>query len=118
MSGLLAIATLAGCAAPRAAPVAVVQPAALTGTIVSARQVILPLGGAEGSVLGALGAPENAGATLAPATEFIVREADGAVISVVQPQPTGLHPGDQVHILRGVYTRLAPIAAILAAPAT
>jgi outer membrane lipoprotein SlyB len=103
------LAALGGCAAtPNAAPL--VRAPAMTGTILSSRQVMLQIGGAEGGVLGALGAPATAGETLAPATEFIVRESGGTIVSVMQPQPTRLQPGEQVEILRGVTTRLAPLA--------
>ncbi len=104
-------AALSACAGPpRAAPVVAMTVGNPTGTIVSSRQVMLQIGGAEGGVLGALGAPASAGETLAPATEFIVREAGGAIISVMQPEPTALRPGERVVILRGVTTRLAPLA--------
>lgn len=106
---LLAVA-LSACAAPRPAPTPPIPVAGLTGTILSSREVVLQIAGAEGGVLGALGAPESAGETLAPATEFIVREAGGTIISVMQPEPTSLRPGDKVRILRGITTRLAPLA--------
>lgn len=109
VGGLAAIALLAGCAASPVAPKAAATTMAPTGTIMSSRQVILQIAGANGGVLGALGAPESAGEALAPATEFIVREAGGRIISVMQPQPTSLHPGEQVRILRGIDTRLAPL---------
>ncbi|MCF3947474.1 hypothetical protein AiwAL_11420 [Acidiphilium sp. AL] len=105
------IAGLAGCAAtPPPAAVTDGRLPALTGTIVSARPVMLQVAGAEGGVLGALGAPRDADETLAPAIEFIVREAGGRIVSVIQPAPTVLHPGETVRILRGTVTRLAPLA--------
>jgi outer membrane lipoprotein SlyB len=108
---LLTVSVLGGCATPRPGPVAAAPGATRTGTIVSARTVMLQIGGAEGGVLGALGAPASAGETLAPATEFIVRETDGRVISVMQPQPTALHPGEAVAIVSGVTTRLSALPA-------
>ncbi|MDD2862518.1 MAG: hypothetical protein PHI71_15840, partial [Acidiphilium sp.] len=106
VAAMVAVAVLGGCAAHHAGAVAVAPVATRTGTIVSSRTVMLQIGGAEGGVLGALGAPASAGETLAPATEFIVRETDGRVISVMQPQPTSLHPGERVAIVSGVTTRL------------
>jgi hypothetical protein len=103
---------LSACAThPSAAPMASAPSTMLTGTILSSRLVMLQIAGAEGGVLGALGAPASAGETLAPATEFIVRETSGTIISVMQPQPTGLRSGERVEILRGVTTRLAPLPA-------
>lgn len=112
----LELAGLGGCAAPPP-PVVAVAPGApvLTGRIVSERPVVLRVAGAEGGVLGALGAPRGADGRLAPAIEFIVREADGRIVSVIQPAPTALHPGEAVRILRGGVTRLAPLTR--AAPA-
>ncbi|MGC9271336.1 hypothetical protein [Acidiphilium sp.] len=109
LGALLTIGALAGCTASPPAAMSSTAPPGATGTIVSAREVILQIAGAEGGVLGALGAPASAGETLAPATEFIVRETNGTIISVMQPQPTSLHPGERVRILRGVTTRLAPL---------
>jgi outer membrane lipoprotein SlyB len=103
---------LSACAThPSAAPMASAPSTMLTGTILSSRLVMLQIAGAEGGVLGALGAPASAGETLAPATEFIVRETGGTIISVMQPQPTSLRPGERVEILRGLTTRLAPLPA-------
>ncbi|MBW4036131.1 MAG: hypothetical protein HIU90_11720 [Proteobacteria bacterium] len=111
--GLAALALLTGLSAcatrPNAVPMAAAPATMLTGTILSSRLVMLQIAGAEGGVLGALGAPASAGETLAPATEFIVRETGGTIISVMQPQPTSLRPGERVEILRGLTTRLAPL---------
>lgn len=106
-----AMLALAGCATPRSpvAAHAVASRPVETGVIVSAREVMLQIAGAEGGVLGALGAPASAGETLAPAMEFIVREPGGKVVSVMQPEPTALHVGERVRVLRGVETRLAPL---------
>jgi hypothetical protein len=109
--GVASLVALTGCAAPRPIAAMAAPTSMRTGVIVSSRQVMLQIGGAEGGVLGALGAPASAGETLAPATEFIVRQANGRVISVMQPQPTDLHPGEAVEIIRGVTTRLAPLPA-------
>lgn len=107
----LAVLVLAGCAGRHQREVAAASPSAgtRTGTILSARHVMLHTGGVRGSVLGALGVPANADRSLTPAREFIVREHGGGIISVMQPEPTALHPGERVRILHGMVTRLAPL---------
>jgi outer membrane lipoprotein SlyB len=93
---------LGGCATPRPKPVAVVAPFtnASYGTILVAR----PAEAAPG-VLAAIG--ERPGAD-DPATEFIVREDDGDVISVIEPGGTRLTPGQRVMIVvHGPETSLA-----------
>jgi outer membrane lipoprotein SlyB len=79
------------------------------GVILSARQVMLQIAGGENGVLGALGAPASEGMAMAPAAEFIVRQDDGRVISVIEPVPNGFHPGQHVRIERGIHTRLRPL---------
>ena len=102
---------LGGCATPPPPPVAIdTGVPALTGTIMSVRPVMQRVAGAEDGVLGALGAPAGAGDSVAPATEFIVRETSGRIISVIQPAPSPLRRGEAVRILRGDITRLAPLA--------
>jgi outer membrane lipoprotein SlyB len=80
------------------------------GVILSARGVILQIAGGENGVLGALGAPASEGFAMAPATEFIVRQDNGRVISVIEPVPNRFHPGQHVRIERGIHTRLRPLA--------
>ncbi len=92
--------TVIGCAGPRPKPVVAVTPANVSyGTILVARQAEAAPG-----VLAALG--QAAGAD-DPAVEFIVREDDGQVVSVVQPGGSRLTPGERVMIVHGAATRLA-----------
>jgi outer membrane lipoprotein SlyB len=111
--------SVTGCAAGHAsgiaaAPAASASPAsrraAARGVILSARQVILQVAGGENGVLGALGAPASEGFDMAPATEFIVRQDNGKVISVIEPVPNRFRPGQHVRIQHGVQTRLRPLA--------
>ncbi len=90
-----------GCAGPHPKPLAATPASrnADTGTILVVRKAEAAPG-----VLAAIG---QAAATDDPATEFIVREDDGQVISVVQPGGAGLGPGARVVILHGTATRLA-----------
>jgi len=91
---------LAGCAAPRPKPVAVVTPAnASYGTILVARRAEAAPG-----ILAAVGEVPGADD---PVMEFIVREDDGQVVSVVEPGGSGLAPGERVMIVHGAETRLA-----------
>lgn len=91
---------VAACAGPRPRPVAVSPPANVSyGTILVARQAEAAPG-----VLAALG---EAGAADDPAVEFIVREDDGQVVSVVQPGGSRLAPGERVMIVHGAETRIA-----------
>lgn len=80
------------------------------GTILSARPVGPNAGspGARDQVLAAIGAPSEIPSQ--PATEFIIRLADGNLLSVMQPGATSLHAGDRVRILRERGTRLEPLA--------
>lgn len=110
-AGVLAVVVaVAGCAVPRQS-VPMAGATGPIGTIISSRQVMLQIAGAEGGVLGALSAPESDGEALAPATEFIVREGSGRIMSVMEPQPTSLRVGERVRILRGIDTRLEPLVA-------
>lgn len=108
VGGLLVL-VLAGCAAHPAARSAMAGAAApVTGTIVAARHAPgRNRAGARDGVLDALGASAEANTT--SVTEFIVREESGAVVSVMQPDPTTLHPGERVRILRAGVTRLRPL---------
>jgi len=90
---------------------AAVHPAAATlGTILSIRTVTAPGGG---SVLHAALLADTGDGTACPAgggqpmMEFIVREDDGAVISIVQSNDLGFQPGDRVSIRRADRVRLA-----------
>ncbi|HEX7390219.1 MAG TPA: hypothetical protein VF286_08910 [Acidiphilium sp.] len=103
------LACLGGCAGPRP-PVAAASAGAGTGTIVSARPAPLVANGAGGGVLDALGVSSEAGATGEPAIEYIVREAGGGIVSVVQPGSGDLHPGTKVRILHTGTVRLTPVA--------
>lgn len=104
---------LVGCATGHAssamAPPTIHHPSA-RGIILSARQVILQIAGGENGVLGALGAPATEGMAMAPAMEFIVRQDDGRVISVIEPVPNAFRPGEHVRIVRGLDTRLRPLS--------
>lgn len=113
----LPLLSLAGCAAGHAgtkrvaaAPSDMASSSGAEGVILSARQVMLQIAGGENGVLGALGAPAREGMAMAPATEFIVRQNDGRVISVIEPVPNRFRPGQHVRIERGIQTRLRPLA--------
>ena len=112
----LPLLSMTGCAAGHASTggIAAARPAprglAGQGVILSARQVILQVAGGENGVLGALGAPASEGFDMAPATEFIVRQDNGKVISVIEPVPNQFLPGQHVRIQHGVQTRLRPLA--------
>ena len=90
---------------------AVAQPAnASLGTILSVRTVTTPDGGSvlQAALLadaGGVTTPGNGGGR--SVTEFIVRQDDGAIISVVQSNLLGFHPGDRVSIQRADRVRLA-----------
>lgn len=91
---------LAGCAAPRPKPVAVATPGNVSyGTILVVRRAEAAPG-----VLAAIGEVPGADD---PAIEFIVREDDGQVVSVVEPGGSRLTPGERVMIVHGAVTRLA-----------
>jgi outer membrane lipoprotein SlyB len=97
-----ALLVLAGCAAPRPRPAAILAPANANvsyGTILVARRAEAAPG-----VLAAVGEVPGADD---PAMEFIVREDDGQVVSVVEPGGSGLSPGERVEIVHGAETRLA-----------
>ena len=82
---------------------------AARGVILSSRQVMLQIAGAGNGVLGVLSAPRGAGMTLAPASELIVRQDDGRVISVMEPVPNDFRSGERVRIQRGLETTLRPL---------
>ena len=127
------VALLAGCAPsrPPPAPAAAqaLSPAAPgeAGVIVTERPLLQPraAGDVRGTILATLGdsitapAPAGAPAFSAPggAVEFIVRQADGATLSVVQDNPQHLRPGERVAILRQPQTMLLrpPVSVIAAA---
>ncbi|HUC18905.1 MAG TPA: hypothetical protein VMA37_14590 [Acetobacteraceae bacterium] len=92
---------LGGCASsrPRSAADSVPPANVIYGTILVARRAEAAPG-----VLAALGAAPGADN---PATEFIVREDNGQVISVVEPGGSGLMPGERVMIHQGPETTLA-----------
>ena len=93
---------LAGCAASRPKPVALTAPANANvsyGTILVARRAEAAPG-----ILAAVGEVPGADD---PVMEFIVREDDGQVVSVVEPGGSGLAPGERVMIVHGAETRLA-----------
>lgn len=79
------------------------------GVIVSTRHVMLQIAGAQNGVLGALGAPRGAGFAMAPATEVLVRQDNGHVMSVMEPVPNNFRPGERVGIQRGIETTLHPL---------
>jgi outer membrane lipoprotein SlyB len=109
---LLTLLALAGCATGHASSAMIAPPLpnpASQGVILSARQVILQIAGGDNGVLGALGAPQSEGMDMAPATEFIVRQNNGRVISVLEPVPNNFRPGERVRIVRGIHTRLQPL---------
>ncbi|WP_241419770.1 hypothetical protein [Acidiphilium multivorum] len=85
---------LAGCAAPPP-PAPPLRAAGLAGTVVAVRPVAP---GARRIVLGALGV--DTAPSAAPAAEYIVRLADGSVVSVVEPGPPTLRRGARVRVLR------------------
>lgn len=80
------------------------------GTILSMRAVTAP---DSGNPLQAILLADAGGATTPssgsnrPVTEFIVRQDDGAIISVVQSNQLGFHLGDRVSIQRDDRVRLA-----------
>ncbi len=103
---------LTGCAGHASSEQAAIAPSvpADRGVILSARQVIVQIGGGENGVLGALGSPASQGMAMAPATEFILRQDDGRVISVIEPVPNQFRVGQRVRIQKGIETRLRPLA--------
>ena len=103
----LPLLVLAACAGPPGGSSAPPGPGS-RGVILSSRQVMLQIAGAENGVLGVLSAPRGAGMALAPASELIVRQDDGRVISVMEPVPNGFRPGERVRIQRGIETRIFP----------
>lgn len=109
---VLPLLALGGCAIGHASTAmtapGIANPAA-QGVILSARHVILQIAGGQNGVLGALGAPQSEGMAMAPATEFIIRQDNGRIVSVLQPVPNDFRPGERVRIIRGVETRLRPL---------
>lgn len=93
---------LAGCAAPRPKPVAVLAPA--NGNVGYGTILVVRRAEAAPGILAAIGEVPGADD---PAMEFIVREDDGQVVSVVEPGGSKLTPGERVLILHGAETRLA-----------
>ncbi|MBN9509406.1 MAG: hypothetical protein J0I21_09875 [Alphaproteobacteria bacterium] len=116
MAGLC---SLAGCAAHRGESAATPPPAAPAAslgyaTIVAARQ-----SGIEGTrILTAIGLTPIGAADGRGEVEFIVRTADGATLSVVQPDRGNLRPGERVVVVGGARTRLIPLADIRGNPGT
>lgn len=90
---------------------AAIHPAnASLGTILSVRTVTAPDGGSvlQVALLADAGGITTPGAGVGrPVMEFIVRQDDGAIISVVQSNVLGFHPGDRVSIQRADRVRLA-----------
>ena len=113
--GLLLLVCLGGCAHPDTGALhssaAAAHPASVKhGIILSMRTIrraeidvplqVALLGDAGGTTM-----PDGtAGRTV---VEFIVRQSDGAIISVVQSNELGFHQGDHVSILRDDGVRLA-----------
>lgn len=102
--------TLAACATPAPPPAPVPEPHAAVkiseqGTVLAVRPV--PQGNQQTAriLLTSLGGA--VASTDATNVEYIVRAQDGATISVVQADTTGLRPGDRVSIRRGVHTRIS-----------
>ena len=114
-AGLLALAGAAGCApsnlaasGPPAAPAR--QAVRNSGTILSIRRVTEPRNPAPWRTVllaGAGAAQAASDAGNAPVVEIIVRADGGGMLSVVQADDAGFHPGDRVIILRGEQTHLA-----------
>jgi outer membrane lipoprotein SlyB len=80
------------------------------GTILSMRTVTAPDGGSPlqaGLLADAGGAMTPNDTSNRPVMEFIVRQDDGAIISIVQSNQLGFSPGDRVSILRDNRARLA-----------
>jgi outer membrane lipoprotein SlyB len=97
---------LAGCA-PANPPKPAVQPASVAmGTILSTRAVNSHAGSdsVRAALLAGGSAPGDGDRSL---VEFIVRADDGATLSIVQSNESGLRNGDRVTILRDDRTRLA-----------
>jgi outer membrane lipoprotein SlyB len=103
---LVMLADLAGCA-PANPPKPAVQPASVAmGTILSMRAVDSHAGSdpVRAALLAGGSAPGDGDRSL---VEFIVRADDGATLSIVQSNESGLRNGDRVTILRDDRTRLA-----------
>jgi outer membrane lipoprotein SlyB len=114
-AALLVPLIVAGCtqnnvAAPGAGA-AISRPASTTfGTILSIRAVTVASGGnpiQAGLLADASGAAAASNAAVGPMMEFIVRQGDGAIISVVQSNAAGFRTGDRVNILRDDRVHLA-----------
>jgi outer membrane lipoprotein SlyB len=80
-------------------------PPAAYATIVSVRPVAG--GGARGTILGVLGGGMAASQAGPAVSEFIVRDAAGRTLSVVQANSEGFRAGEHVVLIVGVHTRLA-----------
>jgi hypothetical protein len=102
-----ALLLLAGCATHPEPPVPKAPTAPLTGlrgTILAMRPVPAETPDPARLLLSGLGT--QGGSADSHAFEFIVRTEGGTTISIVQPQSSGLHPGERVSILRGAETRI------------
>lgn len=106
LAGIAGIFLVVGSCAPAISGAAAPEPTASRGMILAMRPV-LP-GGAGVSVLNSLAssAPGTQAASGQP-MDYIVREAGGGTISVVQMNELHLQVGDPVTIVRGDRTRLA-----------
>jgi outer membrane lipoprotein SlyB len=108
MRGALIAAVLLGMAA--CAPTGTTGPGAAAaptrsvdyGTIVSMRPVTV-----QGQEILLRAVASTAGPAVDTAVEFIIREADGQIISVVQTNTANFRPGDRVALQRGDRTRIA-----------
>ena len=103
---LLVLLGIIGCAV-RGVPPAVTPAASVSGgTIVSIRMVSGPerRGPWRGTLLAEVGVDADDNRTQA---EFIVRQEDGSMLSIVQPNEHGFRTGEHVIIRRGPWTRLA-----------
>lgn len=125
-AAVIASCLLAGCAtarpavpAPAAASMRAIPQAGEGGVIVAERplqaQAPSPMRGIILAMLGdAVGTPALA-QSAGGAVEFIVREADGTTLSVIQGNPQSLRPGERVTIQRDPQTTL--VRAVTDAPA-
>jgi hypothetical protein len=119
---ILGAAALAACAHTKTpAPASRSPDAAVTPGIIAAVRVAaaMPLGkqDARSRILLALGGRTGGAATQAEndvACEFIVRAADGHTVSIVQPNPENLRPGERVLVIHGVRTRIVRGGAVAA----
>jgi hypothetical protein len=109
LAGIAGIFIAVGSCAPTlsGATAAGPEPASSRGTILAIRPV-LPSGAGAGVLNGLAGSTASAGQPPAGQSfDYIVREAGGGTISVVQTDELHLQVGDPVVIVRGDRTRLA-----------